>query len=103
MRTTTDPPRFNQFTIKYLDKTFQINNLSLNDPGLVLRQKIEELTGCKVGAILREDHTILDDKKLIKQHQFCYKPVVITALPVDFPIKEGSRLDVQILSVGETV
>lgn len=95
--------KYTKFTVKYLDQTFQIENIALDDPGSVLRAEIEKVVGRKVGAILRSDHTFLNDEKRLRQHQFCYKPTFITALQSDFSVDEGSRLNVRILSRGEQV
>uniref|UniRef100_T1K4D1 Uncharacterized protein n=1 Tax=Tetranychus urticae TaxID=32264 RepID=T1K4D1_TETUR len=92
--------KYTKFTIRYLDQTFQIENLSLDAPGSVLRSEIERLVGGKVGTILRADHTIISDEKLLRQHQLCYQPKVITVLPADFIVNEGAKLRIQINKDG---
>uniref|UniRef100_T1K0B4 Uncharacterized protein n=1 Tax=Tetranychus urticae TaxID=32264 RepID=T1K0B4_TETUR len=91
---------YTKFIVRYLNQTFQINNLSLDDQGHVLRSEIERQVGSKVGTILRANHTIVDDDRLLRQHQFCYKPTIVTVLPTEFTLKKGSRLNIQINSVS---
>lgn len=85
-----------KFAVTYGDRKIRIAGIDLNETGATLRNAIETRLGCKVGPIMRFDHTVIKDDKKLKQHQLCYKPTELVALPINRPVEDGRILNIDI-------
>ena len=85
-----------KFEVKFGDRKIRIYDISLNATGADLRREVEAKFGCRVGPIIRFDHTVIKDEKLLKQHQLCYKKTQLVAFPTNRPVEDGRTLNIDV-------